>query len=592
MKPLAFAPTRGTRRWSPLSRLVAPYRGRMAALAAVSFVGALLEAFFLVLVTGIAMALVRQEPTIGPYLGRLVSANVALLVAAGVLALRLMLNLVGVAISARLTADVTTDQRHVLSRAYLQTAWAVQESEPSGRLQELLTSFVARVTNAVSTLTNAITALLSLIAFLGTGLVLDPLSTAAVLVALALVGAVLTPVRRRITSRAGDSARANLEFAGSVAELGGLGLEMQTFGVQDRFARRIDSLSATTTTTQRHVQFLTGALAPLYMTLAYAAVLAGVAILSLVGFGELSVIGAVMLLMLRSLAYGQQLAAASGTLAATGPFLEGLQETSQRYLASPAATGTAAPSSVAPIQARDVDFGYTAGRPALTGVTFRLDAGEVVGVIGPSGAGKSTLAQLLLGLRLPGRGSLTAGGTELRDVSHSWWSSRVAFMAQDALLFTGTVAENIRFFRDGIDDEALRQAAARANVLADIEALPRGFNTHLGERGAQLSGGQRQRLSIARALAGDPELLVLDEPTSALDGRSEALIRDTIAELKGKVTVVVIAHRMSTLDICDRIMVIEDGRMTAFDTPAVLHEDSAFYQGAMAMAGIVSRPGS
>lgn len=582
-------PLRG---WSALRDLISNYRGRMSSLALVSFLGGLLEALFLVIVTGVAMALVGDESTIGPYLGQSVSTGAALVVAALVLVARLAFNLVGVAISARLTADVTRDQRQVLSRAYLQASWAVQQAEPSGRLQELLTSFVTRVTNAVQTLTNAVTALLSLVAFLGTGLFLDPLSTGAVLVAMAIVGAVLKPVRLRIRARAAASAQANLDFADSVSELGSLGLEMQTYGVQHRFTRTIDDLSREAASTQQRVQFLAGTLAPVYMVMAYAAVLAGVGVLSLVGFGDMAVIGAVMLLMLRSLSYGQQLAAASGTLAATGPFLEGLQETSQRYLASPAATGTASPSSVAPIQARDVDFGYTADRPALTGVTFRLDAGEVIGVIGPSGAGKSTFAQLLLGLRLPGRGSLTAGGTELRDVSHSWWSSRVAFMAQDALLFTGTVAENIRFFRGGIDDEALRQAAARANVLADIEALPRGFDTHLGERGAQLSGGQRQRLSIARALAGDPELLVLDEPTSALDGRSEALIRDTIAELKGRVTVVVIAHRMSTLEICDRIMVIEDGRMTAFDTPAALHEDSAFYQGAMALAGIVSHPGS
>ena len=123
-------------------------------------------------------------------------------------------------------------------------------------------------------------------------------------------------------------------------------------------------------------------------------------------------------------------------------------------------------------------------------------------------------------------------------------------------------------------------------MLVDIEALPQGFDSHLGERGSQLSGGQRQRLSIARALAGNPELLVLDEPTSALDGQSEALIRDTLGGLHGKVTVVIIAHRMSTLEICDRIMVIEGGRMTAFSSPSALREDSDFYQNAMAVAGI------
>ena len=162
----------------------------------------------------------------------------------------------------------------------------------------------------------------------------------------------------------------------------------------------------------------------------------------------------------------------------------------------------------------------------------------------------------------------------------------MAFVAQDANLFTGTVAENIRFFRERLSDDVLRDAARQANVLADIEALPNGFDTHLGERGSQLSGGQRQRLSIARALAGKPDLLILDEPTSALDGQSEALIRDSLAALHGQLSVVIIAHRMSTLDICDRIMVIESGRMTALDEPSALRTDSDFYRNALAVAGI------
>jgi ATP-binding cassette subfamily B protein len=227
-----------------------------------------------------------------------------------------------------------------------------------------------------------------------------------------------------------------------------------------------------------------------------------------------------------------------------------------------------------------------ADRAALTGVTFSISQGEVLGVIGPSGSGKSTLAQLLLGLRAPTTGTMSVDGSDLRDVDRSWWSRRVAFVAQDALLITGTVADNIRFFRDDIDAAALRRAAFQANVLSDIEALPDGFDTHLGERGSQLSGGQRQRLSIARALVGQPEFLVLDEPTSALDGQSEALIRATLADLRGRITVVIIAHRMSTLDICDRIVVIENGRMTSCGTPSALHENSDFYRNALSVAGI------
>jgi len=452
----------------------------------------------------------------------------------------------------------------------------------------LLTSFVARITNTVSTLSSAITAGLSLIAFLGTGIAVDPLSTGAVLIALAVVGAILTPIRRAIRRRSQRNAKAGLEFANAVSELGSLGLEMQTYGAESHFEDRIDQLTHETTITQRRTQELQGALPHLYMSLAYGAVLAGVAVVSLADFVDLAVVGAVMLLMLRSLAYGQQLSTASASIAASLPFLEGVEERVRRYTEAAAPLGTVRPPSVVPLEADGVGFSYAGDREALDGVTFRLQPGEAIGVIGPSGAGKSTLAQLLLGLRPATTGTISAAGVAMRDVDRQWWTSRVAFVAQDAQLFTGTVAENIRFFRDGISTADLREAARQANVLTDIEALPKGFDTHLGERGSQLSGGQRQRLSIARALVGQPELLILDEPTSALDGQSEALIRSTLAGLHGRLSVVIIAHRMSTLDICDRIMVIEHGRMTALGAPEALRADSDFYRNALAVAGIQS----
>lgn len=570
-----------------LRALVAPHKPKIALLSALSLGGALLEALFIVLLTGIGMALVGGSDTVGPAFGLVLPVSTAILVAALSLALRVTLSLWAVKVSARLTASVTTAQRQRLSHAYLRTSWAVQQSEPAGRLQELLTSFVARITNTVSTLSAAITAGLSLIAFLGTGIAVDPLSTGAVLIALAVVGAILTPIRRAIRRRSQRNAKAGLEFANAVSELGSLGLEMQTYGAESHFEDRIDQLTHETTITQRRTQELQGALPHLYMSLAYGAVLAGVAVVSLADFVDLAVVGAVMLLMLRSLAYGQQLSTASASIAASLPFLEGVEERVRRYTEAAAPLGTVRPPSVVPLEADGVGFSYAGDREALDGVTFRLQPGEAIGVIGPSGAGKSTLAQLLLGLRPATTGTISAAGVAMRDVDRQWWTSRVAFVAQDAQLFTGTVAENIRFFRDGISTADLREAARQANILTDIEALPHGFDTHLGERGSQLSGGQRQRLSIARALVGRPELLILDEPTSALDGQSEALIRSALANLHGRLSVVIIAHRMSTLDICDRIMVIEGGRMTALGPPDALRTDSHFYRTALAVAGII-----
>lgn len=572
--------------WSVLWGLARGYRSRMVLLGVASFVGAMLEAGFLVLLTSTVLALAGGRDTVGPLLGLSLPVPTALWIAAFAVTLRLSLSLATVRISAALSAFVRTEQRLRVTRAYLRADWGVQQGEASGRLQELLTSFVGRINGAMSALTQAITASLSLVAFLSAGVAVDPVATLAVLGALTVLGVVLTPVRRRIRREASKSATTDMAFATTIAELGSLGQEMQTFGVRDRFESRLQQVVEATTDQARRVQVLSGMLSPVYTFLAYTAVIAGVAVLQVLGFGNLAAIGSIMLLMLRSLSYGQQLLAVSGAIAAAIPSLERVDETVEHYVKNRADEGGERPTQVTPLVFSGASFAYAPDRPALVDIQLTIEPGEMLGVIGPSGAGKSTMAQLVLGLRSPTHGLVSVGGVDLRQVDRTWWTRRVSFVPQDAVLFTGTVAENIRFFRDGLDDAALRRAAGQANVLSDIQRLPHGFDTHLGERGSQLSGGQRQRLSIARALVGEPELLVLDEPTSALDGQSEALIRETLAALHGRVTVVIIAHRMSTLDLCDRIAVIEHGRLTALDTPDVLRADSAFYRKALAVAGI------
>lgn len=572
--------------WGAMWRLTRGHRAQMAFLAATSFLGATLEAAFLVALTTTLLSLVGGSTIIGPFLGRSLDVTTVLWGAAVILVLRLLLQLASVQISARLTTEIRTEQRRRLARAFLRASWEVQHGETAGRLQELLSGFVWRVTNAVTALNAGVSALLSLVAFLATGLSVNAPVTLTVIAVLVVLAAVLTPVRRKIRQRARESANNDLEFAGSVAELSTLGQEMQTFGVTDKFIDRIDSLTLRTSESLRRVQVLQGVLTPTYTTIAYAAVLVGLAVLAANPGSDLSTIGAVGLLMLRSLSYGQQLIATSGTVASSLPSLEALETALREYESQPAHSGLERPAGATPMVLDGTSFEYRPGTTALHPVTASVDHGEVLGVIGPSGAGKSTLAQIMLGLRHPSTGVVRVGGADLRTVDRSWWTERVAFVPQSALLLTGTVAENLRFYRNGIDEQSLRLAASQANVLSDIEAMPKGFDTHLGERGGQLSGGQRQRLSIARALAGRPDLLILDEPTSALDGHSESLIRDALAALQGQITVVIIAHRMSTLDMCDRIMVIEDGRVTALDTPENLRLNSAFYRRALAVAGL------
>ena len=572
--------------WGSLWRLTQGHRGRMSLLAGASFVGATLEAAFLVALTGTLLGLISERSTVGPVLGREVAVTTVLWGAALLLGLKLCFQLASVRLAASVTTSIRTEQRRRLARAFLRASWDVQHDQAMGRLQELLSGFVWRVTNAVTALNAGVAALLSLLAFLATGLSVNAVVTMAVLAVLGILAGILTPVRRRIRERARETSEKDLEFASTVAELSTLGQEMQTFGVRDKFIGRIDDLTFLTSESLRRVQVLQGLLTPAYTTIAYGAILAGLAVLAVSPGRDLTSIGAVGLLMMRSLSYGQQLITMSGTVASSVPSLEALESALEEYESQPARLGTSSPDDVTPLAFDHVSFGYAPDTSALRPTSFVLQRGEVLGVIGPSGAGKSTLAQIILGLRQPSGGTVTVGGIDLVDIDRDWWTSKVAFVPQSALLITGTVAENLRFFRDGIPVESLHAAAQQANILEDISALPHGFDTHLGERGGSLSGGQRQRLSIARALAGSPELIVLDEPTSALDGHSEALIRDALAALHGHVTVVIIAHRMSTLDMCDRIMVIEAGEVTAVDTPESLRHNSAFYRRALAAAGL------
>ncbi len=234
----------------------------------------------------------------------------------------------------------------------------------------------------------------------------------------------------------------------------------------------------------------------------------------------------------------------------------------------------------------DLSFSYTQGQPVLRGVSFTIPRREIVGVVGPSGGGKSTLVQLLLGLRDPDAGSIQADGREVSSFAKAEWARKVTFVPQAAHLIAGTIADNIQFLREGVGREDIERAARLAHLHDDITAFPEGYERQVGEHGGHLSGGQQQRLCIARALVEQPDVLILDEPTSALDVRSEHLIRTTLLGLKERMTVVVIAHRLSTLDICDRIMVIQDGELRGFDTPQNLERSSEFYREALVLSGL------
>ncbi|MEU4475213.1 ABC transporter ATP-binding protein [Micromonospora sp. NPDC023888] len=226
---------------------------------------------------------------------------------------------------------------------------------------------------------------------------------------------------------------------------------------------------------------------------------------------------------------------------------------------------------------RAVSFGYRAGTPILGGLELTVSAGQTVALIGPTGAGKSTIAKLVARFHDPDTGSVRLDGVDLREVSDTDLRRAVVLVTQENHLFSGTVAENIRFGRPGADDETV-QAAARAIGAHDfIAALPEGYATQVHRRGGRLSAGQRQLVAFARAFLADPTVLILDEATSSLDVPTERLVQRALGTILRDRTALVIAHRLSTVETADRVLVLDDGRIVEDGPPAVLAEAGGRY---------------
>lgn len=242
-------------------------------------------------------------------------------------------------------------------------------------------------------------------------------------------------------------------------------------------------------------------------------------------------------------------------------------------------SGAAVSENAPVIEFRDVSFSYSEGGDnALEHISFSVQKGETVGVIGGTGSGKSTLVSLIPRFYDAEQGSVLINGTDVKSYGLKELRKRIGFVPQKAMLFSGTIAENLRWGNENATDEQLRKAAETAQAKEFIDKMSDGFNTHINQGGRNLSGGQKQRLTIARALTGSPEILILDDSASALDFATDAALRKAIARDTSGMTVIIVSQRATSIRHADKIVVLDDGEAVGIGTHDQLLESCGVYR--------------
>jgi ABC-type multidrug transport system fused ATPase/permease subunit len=554
---------------------------RLLVIAGGSVVAGLLEAALLAVVATLASALSQGqshvESTPGP-LEVSTSLRTLFLVGIALALVRAALQVWLAYLPAAMSAEVMAHLRRTLFDRFTRTSWSVQAAERDGYFQSLMVTHVTYASSAVTRLASGITAVLMFCTLLASAFFLS-VTTAVVLISASLaLFLLLAPLSRRLRRHGRALVAENVEYSKGVNEIVQMAEEIQVFGASGAYREQVDQLIQRVRRPLLQTRFLTRAVPGLYQSMAFLLLVLALGIVYLSGATAIAQLGAVVLVLIRSLTYGQQIQTATTGLNELIPYMTKLNDALDEYAARPQPGGDRPLGRVEQLSMSDVHFAYVPGREVLRGVSFEARRGECIGIVGPSGAGKSSLVQLMLRLREPTRGVLEVNGENAATFMRTDWQGRVSYVPQTPQLIAGTVAENIRFYRPAISAAQVEEAARRAHIHDEIMSWAQGYRTVIGPRASAVSGGQRQRLCLARALAGSPDVLILDEPTSALDVKSEQAVQESLAEVKEDVLLFLVAHRLSTLSICDRVMVIVDGGLQAIDEPVALLERNEFFR--------------
>jgi len=480
-----------------------------------------------------------------------------------------------------ITSEYERATRAKLFKIVLRASWPYLLRQKLGNLETALMIDVPASTQLLTKMSFAITLITSVIIYL----IIAFSISAPVMVATLLVGvlsfALLRPLMERINQRSRsrtilyrDTMHHVAEHVGGLKTVKSFGVEQEAIAGADDLFERIRVVANRIGLTQA---IATQAMAPIGII--YIATILSLSFKT--PFVSFAALPAILYLIYRIFTYIQQLQNTLQYTSEIGPHLERVIQLGEDAGAGVEDEGGDRPFAFEhELSFKKVSFAYEDGRDVLHEVSFSIPKGSMVGLVGPSGAGKTTSVDLMLRLLSPTGGSIALDGVDCREVTLSEWRKNVAYVSQDFFLLQDTIRNNIRFYDDSITDDEVWEAAKDAKINEFIQKSPEGLDTMVGERGVLLSAGERQRITIARALARKPQVLILDEATSALDNESEAHIKRVIQELKGKITIIAIAHRLSTIMDSDQLVVLYEGKVAETGAPRDLlaNTNSYFYK--------------
>ena len=457
-------------------------------------------------------------------------------------------------------------------RAYARTPWSVMQRERMGELMNTMARETERTTVFLRQIMGQGSNLLYLLGLLAASFTISPVLTGASSV---FVGAVVLAMVL-MTKRMRGHAAAVQERAAALSDrvmqfLSGMET-LKSHGVTDPVEAEVSRVAGQQTEAELEVARVQAALVVLPELLLVVALLVVVGTATTVSGTSVAEMGVVIAMLFR-VAQRARTLRQFGDLAEFMPSVAVVVRT-LRDFGEPAEErhdrGMSIQGLDGGIRLERVSYTYDGSpQPALREVDLAIPAGHVIGVVGPSGSGKSTLVALLLGLLTPQAGRITVDGVDLAKIDSSAWLQVVGYVPQAPFLLNDSMAANVSFFRD-VDEAEVRRAIHQADLDEVVAGLPDGIGTRMEDRGQRLSGGERQRVCLARALVTDPAVLLLDEATSALDGESERAVQGAIEALAGRVTVVAIAHRLSTVMNADTIVVLDGGKVAEVGAPAEL----------------------